>query len=152
MQREYVSLGAARQVRVMPSESWGSSRRGNFSRHLVAFEMRLSRTLTENSVSPMGAPRSSKPLDAALGIETGMDENSTGAHNSHLLCLTLRPRCKPLEVMNSRALSKESSSPAQIPSSRYQQLRVRPGTSDLRDSTRECGVTAKMRGPSGSPC
>ena len=107
MRREYVSLVAARQLRVMPSESWGSSRRGNFSRHLVAFEMRLSRTLTENSVSPMGAPRSSKPLDAALGIETGMDENSTGAHNSHLLCLTLRPRCKPLEVMNSRALSKE---------------------------------------------
>ena len=51
MRREYVSLGAARQVRVMPSESWGSSRRGNFSRHLVAFEMRLSRYKSNKMIS-----------------------------------------------------------------------------------------------------
>ena len=101
-------------------------------------------------MGPKGDPNRVNPSETSGIFERrGSTEKLAGAAISDLDRFRSRPRGGP---MMDRAAARSSSDPHRVPSSRYQALIKRPGTSRLIRSTTGWRASANPKGPRGSPC
>ena len=111
--------------------------------------------LSTNSGGPIGAPRKPKPSDVegmSAGRGFGRAAASCGMNRRDFLLFRWRPRAGPSSSTIWRALARSAGVPQRVPSSRYQTLMLRVGTSLWIFSTMGCKARAKANGPRGSPC
>ena len=114
-------------------------------------ETLLRMTSSQKVGRPMGHPGRENPWHVT-GMSEGSGEreasSSSGMKRSDLLRLRLRPSAGPSRSMMLRAAASWSGEPIRVPSSRYQEFKVRPGTCSWICLTMGWRVKAKPRGPS----
>ena len=113
------------------------------------------RRLLREGHKAVGHPRRVKPRRAMGMSERRVDweaSASGGMNNKDLLWFTCSPRAGPSSSTMRRATARSSGEPTKVPSSIYQALRERPGTSALIFSMNGWRVRANPKGPKGSPC
>ena len=153
--RQNANLGKDRQERRSEVAMCESSRSPSLSVESWIFLTLFSKTSSQNSVGPIGTPKSSKP-DEVEGISEGSGLGGWtelgGTNSKDFARLRCRPRAGPSCSTMWSAVARLSGEPHRVPSSRYQALMLREGTSCLIFSTIGWSATAKARGPRGSPC